>query len=82
MPPAGHNPVGGDLFQRGRPTMKYEEWIQYERDRLDEQKRRVVERLEREEEDARQLAEQEAYEEETKPKYKGHILPNPPSLPS
>ncbi len=62
--------------------MKYEEWIMYERARLEDEQRRVIKRLEREEEEARQQAEHEAQEEESKPIYKGPILPNTPSLPA
>jgi hypothetical protein len=58
--------------------MKYEEWIQYERARLEEQKRRVAERLQREEEQGNQ-SDRDA-EGETKPKHRGPIPPNPPPM--
>ncbi|MCH7662441.1 MAG: hypothetical protein IH859_01055 [Chloroflexi bacterium] len=55
--------------------MKYEEWIQYERARLEDEKRRVIERLERDEEQVSQQAEQDAHEDEPRSNYKD---PNPP----
>lgn len=62
--------------------MKYEEWIQYERARLEEEKRGLVERLRREEEKTKQADEQDAAEQEPKPKQRGPLPPNPPSVPT
>lgn len=62
--------------------MKYEEWIQYERARLEEQKRRAAERLQREEEERKQADEQDAAGPEPKTKHRGPIPPNPPPMPA
>lgn len=62
--------------------MKYEEWIQYERARLEEEKRGLVERLRREEEKTKQADEQDAAEQELKLKQRGPLPPNPPPMPT
>lgn len=55
--------------------MKYEEWIEYERARLDEKRRLVVERLQREE-----ALRRDNQDQQPKANYHGPIPPKPPSL--
>ena len=58
--------------------MKYEEWIQYERARIEEQKHRISDRLRHKEKQKRTKRESNS----SNPSYKGPIPPSSPPLPT